>query len=93
MWICVFRILSRSWMPYPVSTPPPVAPCFWPGSTAKWLGAAAIVDPRLTNEYVNYVRKLDPDMQVKVQAAVQRFHESVKRAWVPADYDKPIEPN
>lgn len=80
------------WILFQLADKPPAGQERRPEAAAKWLGAAAIVDPRLTDQYVAYVGRLDADMQVKVQTAVQRFHESVKRAWVPADYDKPIEP-
>jgi TPR repeat protein len=60
---------------------------------AKWLGAAAMLDPALMRPFRTYLAQLDSGTQTAVNEELARFEQSVRPRWVPVNYDTPIKPS
>lgn len=63
-----------------------------PEVAAKWLGAAAIVDPSLKPKLQAYLVGLRDNERRNALDQIQKFEQNVKETWVAEQYDQPIAP-
>lgn len=63
-----------------------------PEVAAKWLGAAAIVDGKLTQKYEEYLQTLSASERKSAIEQVLHFKDHVREVWIEDKYDEPIAP-